>query len=322
MKVVEIGLVPVTDTTRVVLVIGKFDGIHLGHQRILSAAARSVSSMDSTELAVMSFWPHPAYVLRGKPGYDRALTPFAEKCRQLEALGVNRLYSVRFTPTFSAITAEDFVRDYLYKLAVKEIVVGADFRFGNGGVGDVPLLSGLMRASGVQINVIPPVVHEGGKVSSSEIRAHLASGNVEAANSLLGRPYVVSGTVVHGDARGRTIGFPTANLRLSDDYVLPKDGVYGVAASVLDDDGNQGPSLYGVLNSGTRPTVDGNEFRMEVHLFDFEGDLYGRTLRVSFLHRIRDEQKFETLEALRRQIGEDVCEARRFLQRESQWISK
>lgn len=321
MKVIEVGMEPIIDATRIVLVIGKFDGVHLGHQRILSAAKRAVSSHCGAQLAVMSFWPHPAHVLRGKPGYDRALTPFSEKCRELEAMGVDRLLRVQFSAEFASIPAQAFVEDYLSNLALAEIVVGEDFRFGHGGVGDARLLARLMHDRGVAVQVISAVEgSDGQKVSSSEIRVHLANGDIEAANALLGRPYAISGVVVHGDARGRTIGFPTANLSLSENYVLPKDGVYVIRSVTLDDDIQPSTEYYGILNAGTRPTVNGSEFRIEAHLFDFDADLYGRSLRVSFLHRIRDERRFESIDALRNQISEDALLARRFLEKETLWV--
>ncbi len=301
------GQAPVSPAPQV-LAIGKFDGVHLGHRAILNAA-RDLQAPDE-RLAVMSFEPHPTYALTGNPEYARWLTPRRERVRIFKELGVDAFYVARFDRPFQQLEPAAFVDGYLVPLRVRHVVVGPDFRFGRGGQGTVDVLRDLGRNRGFDVHVVEPVEEHGHKISSSRIREHLREGRVEAALALLGRPYVISGQVVHGDKRGRTLGFPTANLGGIDEYVLPKSGVYAVFVEVEEAEGACSAHAFGVLNAGYRPTVDGRSFQLEVHLLGFDGDLYGKTLRVSFLRRIRDEMKFDGLEALKGQIARD-CEAAR-----------
>lgn len=315
MDVIQVTGRPPVSNEQLVLAIGKFDGVHIGHQAILRTAQ---SELSGALLAVMSFWPHPAWVLGEKQGYDRALTPFTEKVKLLEAFGVDRMYSVQFSKDYAAIPAETFVYEHLKSLNLKRVVVGSDFSFGRGGKAGVSDLENMCRDLGVPVSVVNQVEENGVKVGSTQIRTHLAEGRVEAAQALLGRPYTVTGRVVHGNALGRQIGFPTANLAGIEDYVIPASGVYAVSVEIEEESPNseQGARVqnwFGVLNAGTRPTVDGTEFRLEVHLFRFSGDLYGKSLRVSFLRRVRDEQKFDSVADLTSQIAKDVAKVESML---------
>jgi riboflavin kinase / FMN adenylyltransferase len=293
-----------------ILVIGKFDGVHIGHQAILDQAKTYLQP--GMRLAVMCFEPHPSFVLTGDKSYAQLLTPRKEKMRTLSDYGVDALYIAPFDERFSSIEAEAFVRDYLSPLCLRRIVVGPDFRFGRGGRGDVDALTRLGQEMGIEVTVVSPVEENGVKVSSSQIRSHLGEGRVEAVEALLGRPYAVTGVVVHGDKRGRTIGFPTINLGDTAEYVRPKGGVYAVSVQISSANGGK-EHWFGVMNAGYRPTVSGTDYRMEVHLLGFTGDLYGQECRVSLLQRIRDEQKFSSLDALKSQIEEDCRVARTLL---------
>ncbi|CAM3901957.1 bifunctional riboflavin kinase/FAD synthetase [Alicyclobacillus pomorum] len=312
MHVIEVEGAPPASDQPMVLAIGKFDGVHIGHQAILERAKEQQGTQ--AILGVMCFWPHPSWVLARKEGYDRWLTPFEEKVRRLESHGVQRLYHVHFSRAYASTTAEEFVHRHLAKLSLTHVVVGFDFRFGKGGVADANKLAALCREVGIPVTVVNPVEENGTKVSSSQIREHLAAGRVEAAEALLGRPYSFVGKVVSGDKLGRQIGFPTANLAELDEYVLPGTGVYAVMVEVLgeSDDSVRG-NWFGVMNAGYRPTVGGKEFRLEVHLLGFDGDLYGKQLRVSLLRRVRSEKKFQGLEELRRQIADDVTFSKQML---------
>jgi riboflavin kinase / FMN adenylyltransferase len=301
MQVFEVTANPPRSEESQVLAIGKFDGVHIGHQAILHEAKHHIGS---GMVSVMSFSPHPAWVFSSKPGYDRYLTPFTEKVRLLQSHGVDRLYNVLFSHAYADTVAETFVLEHLAVLQLQRVVVGFDFRFGRGGTADVDRLQQLCNQIAVPVSVVQPVEENGVKVSSSQIRAHLEHGRVEAADALLGRPYALVGTVVHGDAIGRTLGFPTANLADTGEYVLPKTGVYAVTVEIVGH--GTASHWFGVLNAGFRPTVDGRSFRIEVHLLGFEGDLYGKSLRVSFLRRVRDEKKFDGIESLKRQIAADT----------------
>ncbi|WP_067617093.1 riboflavin biosynthesis protein RibF [Alicyclobacillus acidiphilus] len=300
------GIPPQSDVDQV-LVIGKFDGVHIGHQAILDTA-RNVAP-PGTRLAVMSFNPHPTFVLTGDEAYLRTLTPPTEKLRILAELGVGSYYSIRFDKAFAAMDPEQFVVEFGTRLRARQIVVGEDFRFGRGGSGDTALLRTVGSRLGIGVTVVSPVVENGSKVSSSQIRAHLAAGRVEAAEALLGRPYTITGTVVHGGDCGRAIGFPTANLSGIDAYVMPKSGVYAVSAAVSERDKGEIVSheeiWFGVLLAGGRTTISGDRFQLAVHLLGFSGDLYGKQCRVSFLRRIRDEQAFASAEELQAQLARD-----------------
>lgn len=304
MEIINVTGLPPESEKEQVLAIGKFDGIHIGHQAIIDAAK---ADLGSDVLSVLSFTPHPVFVLANKQEYKRVLTPLADKERLLAQYGVDRLYLIHFTPEYAKTTAETFVFEHLHRLHLKRVIVGADFRFGQGGKAGVSELTELCARMGVPVTMAEQVEENGMKVSSSQIRAHLGAGRVEAAEALLGRAYSISGTVIHGDKLGRTIGFPTANLDGIDAYVLPKFGVYAVAVEVAGEPGNRGQNWFGVVNVGQRPTVNGQNLRVEAHLLGFDGDLYGKTLRVSFLRRIRDEQKFPGLAELKEQIRRD-CE--------------
>ncbi|EPZ46219.1 bifunctional riboflavin kinase/FAD synthetase [Alicyclobacillus acidoterrestris] len=309
MQVYEVAGLPEISPVPQVLAIGKFDGVHVGHQAILEQARHYLEP--GTQFAVLCFEPHPSYVLTGDERYLKSLTPRQEKVRILAEYGVDALYIVRFDTAFASTEAEEFVKSHLARLHLKQIVVGRDFRFGRGGKGDVDALRTFASDIGIGVTVVDAVEENGAKVSSSHIRHHLGEGRVEAVEALLGRPYTITGTVVHGDARGRQIGFPTANLGGTDEYVPPKSGVYAVTAEISRPTGHE--HWFGVLNAGFRPTVSGQDFRIEVHLLGFNGDLYGETCRVSFLRRIRDERKFSGLDELKQQIHADCDTAREML---------
>ncbi|GGJ04764.1 riboflavin biosynthesis protein [Alicyclobacillus cellulosilyticus] len=310
MRVIEWTDRPAQEQGALILAIGKFDGVHLGHQAILKRADVLRGRHPGTELGVLTFFPHPDWVLFQRPGYDRWLTPPAEQARLLDGFGVDRLYRVRFTQEYARVSAESFVRQHLSALGVRVVVVGSDFRFGHGGRAGTAELAALGGEMGIEVVVVDPVRLDGEKVGSSRIRALLSAGDVAGAARLLGRPYVLEGTVAAGDALGRKIGFPTANLDGLDLFVLPAFGVYAVTVDVPEHGVAGWP---GVMNIGVRPTVGGQSPRAEVHLLDFSGDLYGARMRVSIRQQIRPEQKFTHLTALSAQIQRDVAAARALL---------
>lgn len=307
MQRIEVHGPPPKQSLPLVLAIGKFDGVHIGHQAILERAKAFL--LPTQQLAVMSLWPHPAYVLLGKQEFARSLTPPEEKVRRLAGLSVDVLYDVLFSQTYAATTAQAFVDDHLGQLNISRIVVGQDFHFGQGGQADVRDLTRLAAKHGIPVTVVDHVEENGVKVASSQIRSHLGAGRVEAAEALLGRPYSLVGKVIPGAKLARTLGFPTANLEESAGYVLPGSGVYAVSVAMGDATARE--NWFGVMNAGYRPTVNGQDFRMEVHLLDFEGDVYGQALEVSFLRWVRAERRFDGLPALQAQITADAAEVRR-----------
>ncbi|MFM1650865.1 bifunctional riboflavin kinase/FAD synthetase [Brevibacillus sp. B_LB10_24] len=292
------------------LALGYFDGVHIGHRRVIQKAI-DVAALSGWRSAVMTFDPHPREVL-GQTGYTRYLTPLEEKLEQIEKMGVDIVYIVTFDIPFSSIYPEDFINEFLMPLQVKHVVVGFDYTFGYRGMGTALTLQE-KSAGRYGLDIIGPVNRLGEKVSSTVIREYLHDGDVEQARLLLGRPYKVKGTVVHGDKRGRSIGFPTANIRVDKPYLIGKNGVYGVRFTL------EGRAYQGVMNVGIKPTFELEKKlkSLEVHLFDFDEDIYGKEVEVEFLFFMRDEQKFAGVESLIAQIEQDVTEARRRLATEA-----
>jgi riboflavin kinase/FMN adenylyltransferase len=297
-----------------VVVIGNFDGVHRGHQLLLADARRQADLL-SAPLAVLTFEPHPRSVfLPDQPPFR--LTSLRAKAHALQEAGVDDLFVLHFDRSFSLKPAAAFVLDILVgDLAVRHVVVGWDFCFGHKRAGNAALLKSMGSQHGFGVTAVDPVMNGEGEVySSSIIRAHLRDGRPAKAAELLGRPWEIEGRVEHGDRRGRTIGFPTANLGLGD-YLRPALGVYAVLAGRDPgvEHGGETRWLPGVANFGRRPTVAGEDLRLEVHLFDFDGDLYGETLRVRLIDFIRPEKKFDGLDALQAQIALDCGQAREIL---------
>jgi riboflavin kinase / FMN adenylyltransferase len=290
-----------------VLAIGNFDGVHLGHQTVI-AEARARARAAGTGFAVLTFEPHPRAVFQPGAAPFR-LTPFRSKARHLEPLGVELLIARRFDLALAQKSAEDFVREVLIEgLGVRHVVVGYDFVFGNRRRGTPALLRELGAAMSFGVSVVDPVVSaSGASYRSTLIREHLVGGRPRAAAALLGRPWEIEGRVVAGQKLGRTIGFPTANLTMGD-YLRPAPGVYAVRVGLERDGRTQWHD--GAANLGFRPTVGGQELRLEANLFDFSGDLYGKRLRLAFIEQLRPEQKFSGLDALKAQIAEDCRQAR------------
>lgn len=286
-----------------VMAVGNFDGIHIGHQQLICKAVEVGREM-GLPASVMTFYPHPRQVL-GHGVYTNLITPFDEKMRVLEDLGVQIVYVVHFTLAFAALSAEEFVQHFLARLSPQLVVVGFDYSFGRGGKANANTLKTLGEEVGIHVDVVGSVNRYGEKISSTLIREKLSYGDVRLVHELLGRPYVITGQVVHGEKRGRLLGFPTANVEPNDAYTLPKNGVYLVRALFSD------VWVAGVMNIGTKPTFHDQVARtMEVHLLDFAGDLYGQELRVEFLDFLRDEKKFFSVDELIAQIHSDVAEAR------------
>ncbi len=279
--------------------IGKFDGLHIAHQAVLRQAVSTAQKTHSTP-CVFTFSPHPRFVLINDPAYEKMLTPPYERAAVAKRFGIEELYVANFDTVFRTQSAEEFLAHYLIPLGANHIVVGYNFHFGKNGATDALGLCRIAEQMGITIDVIDSVQDHGHSVSSSLVRMNLELGDVVAAGKLLGRPYRMRGMVVRGDARGRTIGFPTANLTLTEPYVLPKTGVYVVAVEVDD------AKYRGMMNLGYRPTVESAlHISLEVHLLDFDGDLYGKELIVDVLYFIRDEERFASLESLREQLGKD-----------------
>lgn len=287
--------------------LGNFDGVHRGHVEVLRAAH---AARPDAPRAVLSFAPHPREFFRPDDPPFRLMLE-EERAAALEAEGVGILFELRFDRAFSLLTATQFIDEILHRgIGAAHLACGADFAFGHRRGGDVSLLATRAEALGMGLTVVSHLDDAEGPISSTRIRRLLQDGYPERAASLLGRPHVIRGTVVHGDARGRTIGFPTANVALGR-HLEPARGVYAVTAK-LDD----GRSVRGVANIGRRPTVaEGAIARLEAHLFDFDGDLYGREIAVALHHFIRDERKFASFDELRGQIVRDADTARALLER-------
>ena len=308
MDFIEVAYAPPPCSKEVILCIGKFDGVHVGHQAIFRAAKQHVST---EELAVMSFSPHPVWALTRNPDFEHALTPMREKERLLEQHGVTRLYEIKFTKEYAKTSPETFVLEHLSTLNLKRVVVGDGFNFGKGADSTTQELIDLCNRIGVPVTVVPTVNVNGRKVSSTDIRKHVKMGRVEAAQALLGRPYRLTGKVIHGAGIGRQLGFPTANLCGLEEFVLPAPGVYEGTAEVHND-GPEGNTLwYTLISAGYRPTVNGKSYEVEAYLLDFVGDLYGRHLSVSLIRRVRDEIAFSGVDALITQMRLDELTARR-----------
>ncbi|NEG61111.1 bifunctional riboflavin kinase/FAD synthetase [Pantoea agglomerans] len=288
-----------------VLTIGNFDGVHRGHQALMSRLCEE-GRKRNLPVVVMVFEPQPLELFAGDKAPAR-LTRLREKLRYMAEAGVDKVLCVRFDRRFAALSAQRFISDLLVeKLDVKYLAVGDDFRFGAGRQGDFLLLQKAGAEYGFEVVSTETFCDGGKRISSTAVRQALAVDDLALAQSLLGHPFTISGRVVHGDALGRTLGFPTANLPLRRS-VPPVKGVYAVEVRGLTPE-----PLPGVANIGTRPTVKGLRQQLEVHLLDINMDLYGRHIDVVLKQKIRNEQRFASLEALKEQIANDVVTARQF----------
>lgn len=293
-----------------VIAIGNFDGVHQGHQVVLGQAAEQARRR-GTKLGVLTFEPHPrSFFKPDEPPFR--LTPFRIKMRHLQDLGVDVAFVLSFDHEMAQRSADGFVNEVLVKgLGAAHIVVGSDFCYGNKRGGNAASLQAAGAKHGFGVTAVSPQTDAAGAVfSSTLIREALAKGDPVSAAIALNRPWEIEGRVEHGDERGRLLGFPTANVALAE-FMHPKLGVYAVKAAV--DDGSGLQWIGGVANLGMRPTVGGTRVQLEVHLFDYAGDLYGRHLRVALLGFIRPEMKFSGLDALKAQIAADSDTARRML---------
>lgn len=303
-----------TSKTPAVVVPGNHDGVHLGHAALLAhARTRATTLGDASGAArviALTFHPHPLRLIAPERAPE-LLTRIERRAELLTRSGADEVVVATFDEAYAQVSAEDFVRrELVERLHARAVVVGADFRFGHRRRGDVALLREVGAPLGLAVEVIAPVGEgELPRVSSTHVRDALRRGEVERASALLGRPHEFDGLVVDGQKRGRTIGFPTANLA-EVEVMLPTDGVYAVLARVLDDHGRpSSPCVGGMMNLGTRPTFGAGR-AIEVHLFDWEGDLYGRRLRVGLVARLRDERRFDGVDALVAQLHEDARHAR------------
>jgi len=285
--------------------LGNFDGVHRGHAQLIRAAH---AARPDAPLAVLTFEPHPREVFRPDDPPFR-LTLSAERAKLLASLGVGLIYEVPFDLKFSHVPAETFFRQVLHQgIGARHLVCGPDFSFGFRRGGDTGLLTNHAERAGIGVTLVPLVSDARGPISASRIRRELRDGYPDRAAGLLGRPWAISGQVTLGDRRGRTIGFPTANIALGR-HLEPARGVYAVRVRLPD-----GAEHGGAANIGRRPTVNtGTESRLEVHIFGFDGDLYGVELSVALHAYIREEQKFPDLAALKGQIAADVEKARQLL---------
>ena len=285
-----------------VVLIGNFDGIHLGHQKLISKAKR-IAQQKKQKLVLITFNPHPREIINNIQ-MDLIL-PYKEKKLLLKNYGIDKIDEIKFTNKLSKLSAEEFAKEYIYKAHnPSDIVIGKNFKFGHKARGDAKLLkdslSKKVKVHSIDIKRLDSLV-----ISSSEIKKLISKGNIDKVSKLLGRNYHISGKVIHGEKRGRLIGFPTTNLSTEWNF-LPKKGVY-VSKVVISD-----KSYQSITNIGVRPTFNANSLQIESHIFDFNKNVYGKKIKIYFLARIRSEKKFETVEKLIENITKDVNFGRKY----------
>ncbi|PLT31590.1 bifunctional riboflavin kinase/FAD synthetase [Peribacillus deserti] len=290
-----------------VLALGFFDGVHLGHRQVIQTAKEKAGGM-SLPVSIMTFDPHPSAVLGKSTKVVKYITPLKEKIEIINRLGIDNLFVVHFTESFAKLLPQEFVDQYIIGLHVKHVVAGFDYSYGRLGKGTMETMPFHSREEFTSTTVEKHTLNDE-KVSSTQIREMLADGRTEELPSLLGRFYTTSGTVIHGEKRGRQLGFPTANISLSEEFIYPSPGVYAVRIQINDE------WYHGVCNVGFKPTF--HEKRpenpnVEVHIFDFDRSIYGENVKVEWHKRLRSEQKFNGLEALVEQISKDKQEAKSY----------
>jgi riboflavin kinase/FMN adenylyltransferase len=292
-----------------IVTIGTFDGVHLGHCKILNRIKQKADSVNGQSV-VITFNPHPRQVLFPDDENLKLLTTQAEKIEYLEKNGIDVVIILPFTKAFSRMTANEFIRDILMtEIGVKELVIGYDHHFGRNREGSIASLREMATSFGFIVEEIPAELIDEVTVSSTKIRNAINNGDIKNANSFLGYDFKFSGKVVEGKKLGHTLGFATANLEIADTYkIIPQKGVYVVKVKC------NFLTYSGVMNIGYRPTIENKEeLKVEVHILDFEANIYGQMLEVTVIEKLRDEQKFEGLVQLKEQIGKDVAIARKVL---------
>ncbi len=298
--------VPERATTPTVLTIGNFDGVHLGHRALLDELKAKAREL-ALPATVLTFEPHPRELFAPDKAPAR-LASLRDKIELLAEAGIDRVHVCRFDRALASLSAQEFVERILVRgLAVRHLIIGDDFRFGKARGGDFALLQREGQARGFAVEAMRTVDHDGLRVSSSAVREALAAGDIECAERLLGRPFVIAGRIMDGRKVGRSIGFPTANIQVRRKR-LPLSGVFAVTVSGVD-----ARPLPGAANIGVRPTIaEGLKPVLEVHLLDFDRDIYGLHVDVNFMHKLRSEAKFDSLDALKAQIARDVADVRTY----------
>ena len=295
-------------TKPTIVTIGTFDGVHLGHQKIVAQITKNADDLNCESL-VLTFFPHPRMVLQESTEMKQ-LNTLNEKIALLDNLGIDNLVVHPFDKEFSRLTAEEFVKKVLVDVfKIKKIIIGHDHRFGRNRTATIDDLMNFGKTYGFEVEQISAEEINEVSISSTKIRNALLEGNIELATNYLGYDYSLTGIIFKGKQLGRTIGYPTANITIEEDYkLIPNNGVY-IAKSVLN-----GKTVFGMMNIGTRPTVDGTKQTIEINFFDFKQDLYGQKITISLLHRMRSEQKFESIDALKNQLGKDKKTALAFIE--------
>lgn len=294
-------------TKKTILTLGTFDGVHIGHKKILERITQNTEN-GRYESLVLTFFPHPRMVLQEKSEI-RLLNTINEKIELLEETGIENLIVHPFDESFSRLTAEEFVHTILVdKFQIQKIIIGHDHRFGRNRTANIDDLIAFGKEYDFEVEQISAEEIQDVSVSSTKIRKALNEGNMALANEYLGYHYFLNGTVIKGKQLGRTIGFPTANIHIEEDYkLIPKIGVYVVKAII------NGETVFGMMNIGFNPTVNGEKQTIEVHLFDFDQDIYDQNIKVSLLRYIREEQKFGSVDELKNQLHQDQNEALAFI---------
>ena len=288
-----------TTTKKTIVTLGTFDGVHIGHNAILDKICK-VAKHENLESIILTFFPHPRKIVSNN--YDiKLLNTIEEKSVLLEKIGIQNFIIHPFDKTFSELSPREFVTQVLVeKLNIQKIIIGHDHKFGKDRAADFNDLINFGKEFGFEVEEISAQQINEVSVSSTKIRNSLLEGNISLANEYLGYPYVLTGNVVKGNQLGRTIGFPTANIEIPEEYkLIPKNGVYIVTANVLDQ------NVFGMMNIGVKPTLGENKLSIEVHLLDFDKDIYNQKIQVNLLERLRDEQKFDSFDALKSQLEKD-----------------
>ncbi|WP_214842087.1 bifunctional riboflavin kinase/FAD synthetase [Exiguobacterium sp. s150] len=307
METIHLTYPETPDVVPSVMVLGFFDGVHTGHQAVIRHSQEQAERLN-VPVTVVTFDPHPKQVLSNKPDAVRYITPLSRKLKRIESLGVERCLVLTFTKELAGLSPQQFVDDYLIGAGAVHVTAGFDYSYGKFGEGTMETMPFHARGR-FTTSVVNEQTEGGEKVSSTRIRKLLGAGEVDAAATLLGSPYVICGEVIHGDARGRTIGYPTANVVMDASYVMPRLGVYATRVRLRD-----GRTFHAMTNVGRRPTFyDTGDVSIESHLFDFSEDLYGQLIEIEWVRFIRNERAFDGLDSLIAQLKQDETTARSIL---------